>query len=276
MGDAKRRQRSAVELNDLTAFLESIRSYSTDLIFAPSDGGSLYHYTDLNGLIGIITNADLWLTHSRYSNDDQELTHGGDVAKSMIGEARGKVPLPGADWTQYLDEVERLVDEPSDEAVYVSCFCKADNLLSQWRGYAANGTGVSIKFAPIGFAALTGAGSPHGGLMRLWKVFYKPDQQQKIMRDAIAFAYQHNSNDLVGTRARRAADAIGFFVPTFKNEAFSDEREWRLIFTPPAECSVKPRFRPPVGCWFRITVSETCRLTQRPMFHPSCRSPGSR
>jgi hypothetical protein len=32
--------------------------------------------------------------------------------------------------------------------------------------------------------------------------------------------------------ARKAADAIQFFIPTFKNPAFHEENEWRLIFTP--------------------------------------------
>jgi len=239
----KRGQPSVLELGELTAFLESIKSFSADLIFAPTEDGALFHYTDLGGLIGIVANADLWLTHSRYSNDDQELTHGRDVAKSVIGEARLLVPSPGADWVDYLDLVEQFVNDAADEAVYVCCFCKADNLLSQWRGYGANGTGVSIKFTPTGFSDVTGSDSPYGGLMRLWKVFYKLDQQRKIMNDALSFAYTHISTDPIATRARRAADAIAFFVPTFKNEAFKDEREWRLIFTPPANCVVKPHFR---------------------------------
>ncbi len=240
MGD--RRQPSKLELDELKAFLDSIRSGTIDLIFAPTDGGALYHYTDLNGLIGIVSEADLWLTHSKYSNDDQELTRGRDIAKSAIAIARSTVPSPGADWIAFLNEVERLIDCSSDD-VYVTCFCKADDLLSQWRGYAANGVGVSIKFTPTGFSEFIGVDSPHGGLMRLWKVFYAEEQQKKIMASALTFAYAYVANEPVTTKARRAADAITFFVPTFKDEAFSDEREWRLIFTPAADCPIKPRFR---------------------------------
>jgi hypothetical protein len=44
-------------------------------------------------------------------------------------------------------------------------------------------------------------------------------------------------------RAARAADAIEFFIPTFKNADFEEEKEFRLIFTPPERCPVKPAFR---------------------------------
>ena len=50
--------------------LDSVGSYHPDLIFVPKV--PVYHYTDLGGLHGIITNDDLWLTNSRYSNDEEE------------------------------------------------------------------------------------------------------------------------------------------------------------------------------------------------------------
>ena len=50
--------------------------------------GLLYHYTDLNALISILSNHDLWLTNSRFSNDEHEITHGYNVAFSVIKEKR--------------------------------------------------------------------------------------------------------------------------------------------------------------------------------------------
>jgi hypothetical protein len=43
--------------------------------------------------------------------------------------------------------------------------------------------------------------------------------------------------------AQRAADAIQFFIPTFKNAGFKEEKEWRLICTPNPQCPIVPRFR---------------------------------
>jgi hypothetical protein len=57
------------------------------------------------------------------------------------------------------------------DAVYVCCFCKDQgDLLSQWRGYAANG-GVAIEIEPNGFHWLAGADNT-AGVMRFWRVYY--------------------------------------------------------------------------------------------------------
>ena len=63
-----------------------------------------------------------------------------------------------------------------------------------------------------------------------------------IVRDALDFGYD-SSLGRPAERARKAADAILFFVPTFKNSKFSEEKEIRLIFTPEPEFSRRPKFR---------------------------------
>src|SRR5262249_5839733 len=114
------------------------------------------------------------------------------------------------------------------------------------RGYGANGTGVSIELNSWAFSDVTGPDSPfklQGGLMRLWKVNYDPARQNDIMRKAIAFAFEKFPAQPVAERAQHAADAIEFFVPTFKNEGFCEEEECRLIFSPPRPCPVPLQFR---------------------------------
>ena len=138
-----------------------------------------------------------------------------------------------------------MIRTPSPEGVYICCFCLTDNLLSQWRSYGANGTGVSIRIDPNSFSYVTGPDSPHGGLMRLWKVFYEPSRQSSIIGNLIDIGYEnlkHISND-PRDLARHAADAIQFFIPTFKNPDFREESECRLIFTPPPNCPVRSQFR---------------------------------
>jgi hypothetical protein len=236
------KKRSTNDFTLLTHFLESVKSYTEDLIFGPAQGQALYHYTDLAGLKGIVEHHDLWLTHSRYSNDDEEITHGYRIVREVIEEERQANPAP--DRISFLDGLYELVKEPSAEGVYICCFCLDDNLLSQWRGYGANGTGVSVKFDPSGFGYVTGPDSPTNGLMRLWKVFYETEKQKSIVREAINFAF-NDQNQPPAERAPQAADAIQFFIPTFKNEGFSEEKECRLIFTP------SPGFDK--ACQFRVS-----------------------
>lgn len=234
------RKRSSDEFNYLVSFLESVKSYTgEDLIFGPGPKGALYHYTDLSGLQGILQNDDLWLTHSRYLNDDEEITHGYRVVREVIEDER-KTATP--DRLEFLDGLYPLVKEPSPEGVYICSFCLADNRLSQWRGYGANGTGVSLQFDPAGFSYITGSDSPPDGLMRLWQVFYPEPTQKGIVKQAIDFAFSLAGKSL-DERTHQAAYAIQFFIPTFKNDGFQEEQECRLIFTPSPTFSVPPKFR---------------------------------
>lgn len=236
-----------VDLKDLLGFLLSVQSYSAELIFGVAPGERLYHYTDLAALVGILGGHDLWLTHARYSNDDEELRYGAALARRVLDEARAAPPADAAAapavWADYVAAVADGLEAALDEHVYIACFCLQDDLLSQWRSYGANGTGASLAFDPAGFDRVTGFDSPHGGLMRLWKVFYAAATQQKIVRNALDFAYRHYAAEPPAARARRAGYAIRFFVPTFKHPDFDGEHECRLIFTPPPACPVAPRFR---------------------------------
>ena len=233
------RESSLLDLDALQEFLSSIESDTPDLIFGAGEE-SVYHYTDLAGLRGVVTNHDLWLTHSRYSNDDEEVTHGYGVAKRVIKAQLDAAPDP-SERRDYLKSLNEQIETPTPEDVYICCFCLDDDLLSQWRGYGANGTGVSLRFDPKKFDYLTGPGSPAGGLMRLWKIFYDGNQQERIVLKAIDFAFQRQ--EPIDVRVRKAAEAIRFFIPTFKNENFQEERECRLIFTPSVGRPVTPQFR---------------------------------
>jgi hypothetical protein len=233
-------QRPSVDIEQLHNFLDSIKSFAgPELILESSSVSRLYHYTDLAGLSGILSSNDLWLTHLRFSNDDEEMTHGQNIVAQTL-KAQKKTLLPGQG--MYLEALEKILQQPVADGVYVCCFCAKDNLLSQWRGYTANGAGVSIELDHREFEFLTGPDCPHG-LLRLWKVFYDEQQQREIIMKAIEFAWQNQAHLPVEKRAQNAADAIQFFIPTFKNGDFKEEDEWRLIFTPRSAAAVELRFR---------------------------------
>lgn len=239
-------ERSAVDLAALSNFLESLSSYHEFLVQIPAQDQKIYHYTDLNALSGIVSGHDLWLTNSRYSNDEDESRHGYGVATEIIGKhlrkAKRARPRDQAA-VDYAEALSSLIEANPAEGFYICCFCEEDNLLSQWRSYGANGTGVSIAFDPMEFIQITGADMPLG-LMRLWKVFYDRKQQSRIVQRAIEFTWEGRSPyETADQLARRAADAIQFFIPTFKNPDFREEKERRLIFTPDPSCPVRPRYR---------------------------------
>jgi hypothetical protein len=231
--------RPPIDIAVLTQFLNTLESFSQDLVQHLRSGQKLCHYTSLEGAIGITSGGDLWLTNSRYSNDDEELNYGHRLVDAVFDELQTEASgnAPRLDWLRRLRSHLRVV---RGDQVYVCCFCEKDNLLSQWRGYAENGGGVSVEFDPNGFTAFTGPDCPHG-LMRLWKVFYEREQQRKIIRDCIDYPYWPPTGE--DDRIRFIVDALQFFMPTFKNGDFREEQERRLIFTPYPTALPKPKFR---------------------------------
>jgi len=232
--------RPPIDIGSLTQFLNSLESYSQDLVQHLRSGQKLCHYTTLDGALGIIRESDLWLTNSRYSNDDEELNYGHGVLDAVLLRMEAEAAADAARLA-WLRRLRDAVAAARGDQVYICCFCEKDNLLSQWRGYADNGGGVSLEFDPAGFTALTGPDCAHG-LMRLWKVFYDPAQQEKIVRECINYAGWPAQND--DQLIRLVVDALQFFMPTFKKQDFREEQERRLIFTPyPGANRPKPSFR---------------------------------
>jgi hypothetical protein len=230
--------RRSIDVQTLTVFLDSLQSYSADLVQYLKSGQSLCHYTTLEGVIGIITGNDLWLTHSRYSNDNEEMNYGHRLVDEVLDELKTNAAGDSAK-LKWLEKLRAQIQAAREDEVYICCFCENGNLLSQWRGYADNGGGVSIEFDSAGFEQLCGSGNQHG-LMRLWKVFYDRDQQCQIVRDSINYSHWPARGD---DSIPFIVDALQFFVPTFKNSGFSEEKERRLVFTPKQDASLKPHFR---------------------------------
>jgi hypothetical protein len=225
------------DLPKLSGFLQNIGSYSGEQMILGA--GILYHYTNLDGLLGILKDNDLRLTNTRYCNDDAEMTHGLDLARVMIEQKRGDADPKRA---QYIEELAALFKDEEVDSVYISCFCKEPDLLSQWRGYADSGAGVSLSFEVGDFDYITGADC-HFGLMRFWPVFYPKQTQEKIIAKAIDYYPEFEKAASPSEWAQWTAEAIRFFIPTFKHLDFKEEKEYRLIFTPAPGSPVLPSYR---------------------------------
>jgi hypothetical protein len=230
---------AAMDYSVLTGFLNSLESYSQDLVQELRGGVKLCHYTTLEGALGIIQSGDLWLSHLRFSNDDEEFLYGLRLVHEEL-EALAGAAAADAQRVALIRAVQALVDQQRDQPIYICCFCEHDNLLSQWRGYADNGGGVSIEFDAQGFRAFSGEDSPFG-LTRLWRVVYKDASQRNVVRKALDYPYW--PPQAKADPARYIADALSFFLPTFKNADFIDEKERRLIFTPAPVNAPTPQFR---------------------------------
>lgn len=46
----------------------------------------LHHYTDANGLLGILEYGSFWATQANFMNDSKELLHGTEIIKEVLEE----------------------------------------------------------------------------------------------------------------------------------------------------------------------------------------------
>lgn len=196
-------------------------------------GSPAHHYTDLEGLRGIVEKDDLWLTNARYSNDEEEMKHGREIARKAVSSENEKQSTP--EGRLYIDHLEKLVSASASEC-YICCFCQTRNLLSQWRAYAAYGTGVDLEIDIMGFSDLI-TNCPYGRLY-YWKILYDDSEKKERVKETIEYFKPAGGESAAEAeeRARQAAAVIEFFIPTFKHQHFGDEVEWRLIFAP----SIRP------------------------------------
>lgn len=128
---------------------------------------------------------------------------------------------------------------------FVICFCEEGDKLSQWRGYADNGKGVSIGFSEH---ELRQYSEKYKDIMALEKVKYKTPEE---INDIIICKANFLLDELKGLRKwiedklncndnRQEKYMIFFFIQMlnmifmnslqYKNISFQEENEWRLYF----------------------------------------------
>jgi len=115
----------------------------------------LYHYTSIDGFMGIIDSKKIWASNIKYLNDKDEFIH---TVKLL--EERLKKIFKGRSTNKFrkaLFELLKGSDISDDFDIYVFSLTEEGDLLSQWRGYCPN-YGLSIGFE---FSALKRCRGPH-------------------------------------------------------------------------------------------------------------------
>lgn len=212
------------------------RSFLANLIRQPRLPEILYHYTNMMGFHGIVDSGMLWATHIAYMNDFSEYLHAVLVAGQISGELKQSETQPTK--VKFYTALETLL-HPNQMAmedyppIFVSCFSKAEDNLSQWRAYGKGEGGISLGFdAEVLRARIKEAAW-------LVPVIYDPEKQQKTIRDFL----EVSSNLYVKHASEKRDFGEDFFqtwylnwrvfasqlAPFFKNNAFEEEKEWRII-----------------------------------------------
>lgn len=210
----------------------------------------LYHYCSTDSFLKIIQGGEIWACETSLANDTMEgkwvhrlaLEYG--KAQNLSAESKG----------DYLRQFDSYTDDIKALAL---CLSEQGDMLSQWRGYASDAAGISIGFSK---SSLSKLGEKKGASWDLCKVEYNKKKQLKLVGpffDKIIKALQNGASEAdfrswvkSGPKPSKKDDA-GFdmmlamvmlsfqFMHTFKNPAFKEEKEWRLIKSIPRAKSLK-------------------------------------
>lgn len=171
----------------------------------------IYHYTSNDVLMKILDDQSLRMSARHHLNDTQE----------------------GEQFFTLLEKHDSRPDKEKIEAVrlafapfefFVTCFSSERDLLSQWRAYAGNGTGVAIGFSTQAIrAAITGSEEA-----LLYPVTYADDCRclPKKQENAINAILRSS-----GAPKESAVQALVKERWAIKPKGFSEEKEFRLIIT---------------------------------------------
>ncbi|MDF4902387.1 DUF2971 domain-containing protein [Vibrio parahaemolyticus] len=103
---------------------------------------SLFHYTDANGLIGILENKSLWVNDVNFMNDTHELVHGLILFRDEFATYEQNEIISLTTWF-----LNVLINNPYQIGSFlITSFCTSGNILDMWRGYGSSGQKYSIEF----------------------------------------------------------------------------------------------------------------------------------
>lgn len=193
----------------------------------------LYHYTNLEGLIGILKLNGFWASHIKFMNDSKEFNHGLNLCDNIIGNLINSGTLNELQ-VKVLNDIYSLIHR-DDHSSFVISFCPDGDLLSQWRGYSGGRGGVSIGFRRMEFGEYRTLREKETAVPQ--KVIYNPQIQSQIITDILNYAlsfYSDENNSQMNDHFNilsSISTLLKHYNATFKDNSFREENEWGIIIT---------------------------------------------
>lgn len=200
----------------------------------------LYHYTNGDGLLGIVQTSTLWATRIHYLNDSTEFRGASDMLKDRLKQEFDfnddtlvdiNTPPRRKQVALWLWQVTQRLHSAG---MHVICFCASGDILSQWRGYSAGSYGYSVGFRT---ATLTTFAEKAGFV--LGKCIYQKEVQKAIIEELCNHCLDSSSSE--HDILREMSNALVQCGAFFKDSSFSKENEWRLVSRTPDLSEIKFR-----------------------------------
>jgi hypothetical protein len=185
----------------------------------------VYHYCSVENFLKIIQSKELWLFNSKKMNDYLETNWINHLIDDKLSKIKEKITKEKLDTIIQHYNLNKWWS-------YLICFSKDGDVLSQWRAYSKDGTGVSIGFNENDFGIekkIPVLGAHWEISTGLCDCIYDDEEQRNIINN-ILDVEKINSSDI--TYAAIMAIKLRPYSLVFKNQKFYEEREVRLIHIP--------------------------------------------
>lgn len=195
----------------------------------------IFHYTDINGLKGILENRGFWLSEALFLNDAEEIYNGVKITKLLIDQLLSKKRY--SMFHNILTNTLCELESSNFRHHYIASFSLKQDDLEQWRAYAKNGSGICIGFDPK--AQTNYPHFPKSNIWSLRRVIYDDNVKKWILHSIIAkYFFEYKKDVLDGQSEMLKYDyikSLAFSLSSvfilFKNKAFVSEQEIRLVYT---------------------------------------------
>ena len=188
----------------------------------------LWHYTDANGLQGIVTSGQLRFGDARFLNDRTERTYGERLLERVLEE---DFSAESGSLTTKFRELLQALREPY--RLYVCSLSATTESISQWQRYGADGAGYCIGFDLRELDRLFDDES-----ISRYAMVYEEAEQLELLRDAVRGSFEQYCRLEAKTGKRKPTYIDYLFADIdidaallrMKNPFFHDERESRYLF----------------------------------------------
>src|ERR1039457_2451973 len=219
-----------------------------NILFSPL-GSPLFHYTSLATFNQILKTRKLWASHFRYLNDVTEFRYAVQIISERIQSRQGEATI----LQRATNALGNLVPSDLLRGPYVISFSEDGDSLSQWRGYCSHTAGVSMGFnskmlsgqLSVMHDKTSGNEAVYGYLVQC---IYEREEQYALVDQLIDFLLESikdkDSDDPTCiTHSSTFMSILPIIAPAFKDHAFRDEREWRIVVNSTSSSPKNAKFR---------------------------------
>lgn len=192
----------------------------------------LYHYTSKESFLEIIKNKSLFATDIRFLNDGMESEIVSKILSEILsknGELKNALQKISPDFSFNLIE---FYEKFKGVGVYVISFSEKKDDLNQWRCYASNASGICIEFNIKKFLDCLKINKCQSDIIQpefdLKRCVYEKKVQIEILQKLLTDF--KDKNDTEKNFVKLITELLKCSA-YFKDEAFKDETEYRIVVT---------------------------------------------